>query len=117
MILWLLYILPPIVMIILDDNRTKTQQRYVSSTIGLFLIMHVGHITAVETVVKSLTNSQKIHLFSTWLLVNITVLIVYYYIYSVTPMFMFFYLYEFWVPPDIVEFAALYGFIFIGSLY
>ncbi|UJR29261.1 hypothetical protein I4U23_010475 [Adineta vaga] len=118
-IILVLYILPPIFVFIHGDMDRKIRQQYISSTMFLILLMGTGREIAVESVDKLFKTTRKIYLFSTWLLINIVLLIIYHYIYSFVPLVIFgyYYYHEFLVPPDLIEYAALFALLFIASLY
>jgi hypothetical protein len=115
-IFWLLFIFPAIFMVIINDNDKKIERQFVSSTTGLLLIMVVGREIAIDAADKLSTNYRRIHLFLTWLLINIGILIVYYYIYSFMLFSTFNYHYRFLLSPDLIEYGWFFKLIFIVSL-
>ena len=82
---------------------------------GLLLIMLAGHKITINAANKLSTNYRRIHLFSTWLLINIGVLIVYDYIYSFPSRSIFYYHY-FLLLPEFIEYAWFFTLVFIGNL-
>ncbi|CAF1387943.1 unnamed protein product [Rotaria sordida] len=110
-------IFPLILMIILGEDEKKTKQKYISSTIGLLMIMNTGCKIALDVSDKSWTNCGRILLFSIWFLVNIGILAFYYYLYSPSSFYNIYGYHHFPIPPDIVEFLCYYALVFTRILY